>query len=507
VFQWLYRVTFNWSGVADLVPGMRSHLRAVGFMKDRHSRPSTQGSLSTYEENEADGDYSVIFREYFCIAADELADQLDCSLKDIGVLYTGILSTGSMSSDLKVKKGVAGLKNNQSDPETGLVYPTIFGKGQLLFVVRVVDQTESAKLSHAGYRFTNPRNVSEIISKAMRVPHMDVLDTLERLHVYAQPETTLDAAGTYLACFAIRANLKAANRSWEILVPTDNTADLPKVELSSGPLKPWQLARLARLDGFSVAQCLGYLNNTASESQQPQETEFTELLLDQITQLTKQVPEEFFKQAVFSADPVRAPGLGEDRDGSAPQLFAFCIIPDVHVASVKSTAVTYVPLSFFQCIQRVHKHSPDHAILAQRIHREFAAILSSKDVAAFTARQTARTGAHHHGDRRTSRLSIPSISFSKGTSPRDSTTPVAERDSSMDKDSDGRRRSDSSPAPATLTFGGIMVSSDTKVEVHDKDGKVEMTDMGTRAEAGVARESPTFVDDLFRITSARWQRQ
>ena len=55
-------------------------------------------------------------------------------------------------------------------------------------------------------------------------------------------------------------------------------------------------------------------------------------------------------------------------------------------------------------------------------------------------------------------------------------------------------------------FGGIMVSSDTKVEVFDKEGNnIAMEDMGVTAEATVASEAPTYVDELFRLTSARWR--
>jgi hypothetical protein len=503
VFQWLYRVTFNWSGVSELVPGMRSHLRAVGIMKDRSSRPSSSGSLNASEDGEVGGDYSVIFREYFCVAADELAATLDIPLTDLGVLYNGILTTGSNG-----KEGYGRKKMEMVDLESGASYPRMFGRGQLLFVVRSVDKIEAARLKSAGYRFAAVNNVTPIIAQAMRAPHADIVDTMDRLRLYSQPREHLDTvAGTYLACFAIRAAVKAANHSWEILVPTDQPGELPKVALSQGPLLPWQQDRLAKIDGLSISQSITYLNNTASECGIVSEKAFLERLLDQITVLTRQVPEDFFKHAVFCAQPVAAPGLGDDRSGSAPQIYAFCIIPDVHTASVKSTSVTYIPLTFFQCIQRVYKRSPDHAILAQRIHREFGAILSHKDVAAYNTRRVSA-----RNDRRVARLSMPSISFSKTGSPRDSPIPGGDFDSvekaSSEKVSNDTKRSESIVAPPPLAFGGIMVSSDTKVEVHTTDGSTELEDLGSRAEAGVATsEAPTYVDELFRIASSRWQRQ
>jgi hypothetical protein len=500
---------------------MRSHLRAVGIMKDRLSLPSTVDTGSPSDDGDVEGDYSVIFREYFCVAADELAATLDIPLNDLGVLYNGILTTGSYGADFNRKKNVLGRMRRSGDIESGALYPGMFGRGQLLFVVRSVDKIEALRLKSAGYRFANVGNITDILARAMRAPHADIVDTMDRLRLYAQPPTNPGSPGaTYLACFAIRASIKTAHRNWEILVPTKQPSELPMVELGHGPLLPWQLERLSKLDGLSVSQSIGYLNNIASECGINNEKEFTEHLLDQITNLTHQVPEDFFQRAIFCAQPVVAPSLGGERQGLKPQIFAFCIIPDVHGASVKSTAVTYLPLSFFQCIQRVYKRSPDHAILAQRIHREFGAILAHKDVAAFSQNRSSQRLVGL--DRRLSaKISVPG--FSHDRSPRGSsplpgqdfadlpdsklshTTRSSKSSTAIDKDPTDWRRS-LTAAAAPVAFGGIMVSSNTKVEVHTKtNGTVELEDLGTRAEVGVAaNEAPTYVDDLFKIASVRW---
>jgi hypothetical protein len=513
VFQWIYRVTFNWSSVTDLLPGMRNHLRAVGLLRDRgimsrQSRPSTSGTASVADDTNMDCDYSVLFREYFCVAAEELATSLDVPLAKLGVLYNGILTTGNLPNESRKQRRA------RMDLESGQKYPSLFGNGQLLFIVRTVDKLEASRLAADGYRFANPVHVCDIIGRTMKVSDEEVADTVERLRLFSQPKKSLTSSGSYLACFAIRANLKGSDRSWEILVPTDRPYDLPTVELSSGPLKVSQANRLSALDGLSVAECITYLNNISSDDNIVEEKDFVEHLLDQITELTHQVPEEFFGQSVFSCQPVAAPGLGHDRDESPPQLYAFSVIPDVHDSSVKSTVVTYIPLSFFQCIQRVYKNSPDHAILAQRIHREFAAILSHKDVQAYANRNSR---AKKTGQRRTSRLSLPSKSLSN--SPRDTGTPMPGhgRDNSIEQDSatiksdhDGMSLHDDNRR--SLAFGGIMVSSDTKVEVYDKDvgtdgESVEMSNLGVHSSVSIAAEAPTYVDELFRMASTRWRQR
>jgi hypothetical protein len=52
-----------------------------------------------------------------------------------------------------------------------------------------------------------------------------------------------------------------------------------------------------------------------------------------------------------------------------------------------------------------------------------------------------------------------------------------------------------------------MVSSDTTVEVNIKhESTLELQQMGLKTEAGVgANEQPTYVDELFNITSSRWR--
>ena len=88
--------------------------------------------------------------------------------------------------------------------------------------------------------------------------------------------------------------------------------------------------------------------------------------------------------------------------------------------------------------------------------------------------------------------------FSKSGTPR--------RGSVLKSDSASDSHLTSSKEVAPLPFGGIMVSSDTTVEIQAKDSHVELQEMGLRTEAGVgANEQPTYVDELFRITSTKWR--
>lgn len=510
VFQWLFRVTFNWPGVADLIPGMRTHLRTIGATSKDPTRPMTPSTESAFaDDSNSNEDYSIIFREHFCVAASELAGHLETPIQELGVLYNGIMMTGSLAPEFQAKKNLrlpprGGFPH---DVEPGYVLPTMFGSGQLLFLVRTVDKGAALKLMTAGYRFAQPVHVGDIIARSMQVPHHEMLSTISNLQAYSKQNLLpLVEPGhcTYLACYAMRAAVNKANSSWEVLVAQENPFQLPQVELTQDPLKPWQQKILHRLDGLSVNQCLSWLNNKASECSLPDDKEFLELLLDQATALTIGVPEPFFGQAIFSSKAVRLHG---NNNGTPINMYAFCIIPDIHASSLKSkNKLTYVPLSFFKCFQRVYKGSPDHAILTRKIHREFGAILNSKGLQATeysptTSQRDSIASTIPYSATRPKHLQWPFIKSSGSTSTRQSS--ILKPDFASDKGLTEESQALGTGQP----FGGIMVSSDTTVEVSAKQElTMELQEMGLKTEAGIgASEQPTYVDELFQIASQKWR--
>ena len=66
-------------------------------------------------------DYSVLFREMFCIAARRLADSMCLPFENMGILYDRILETGNGTTNRSSALG-------GSAPQ--------FGKGQFLFLVK-----------------------------------------------------------------------------------------------------------------------------------------------------------------------------------------------------------------------------------------------------------------------------------------------------------------------------------------------------------------------------------
>jgi hypothetical protein len=528
--------------MSDLIPAMRGRLQATGRIKERSSRPSTHASISAYE-SDVEEDYSVSFREYFCVAADELAGSLAIPLERLGVLYNGILSTGKISRRFRPRGPFRKL-----DLEQGLNYPTMFGKGQLLFAVRTCDRREAARHMLDGYRFAHGSQVSEIMSKAMIVPRTEVEDIIERLRLYSQPRDPLACGASYLACFVVRACLKRSN-CWEILVPTNQPGTLPNVLLSRDALRPAHIRRMQKLEGLSVDQSVQYLNNIAAEIADEDEKEFVEHLHDQIRALTRQVPEEFFNKATFSAAPVPAPGLGgghySDSDDYNrtmwPAIYAFSVIPDVHAASVKSgpATVTYVPLSFFQVSQRVYPRAPDHAVFARHVRDEFADLLPPREsrgddgllspplpvagsprgslpLRAPSTASVRRFGARLSPRPRLARLVMPDAIELVGVPAqpaRDSLAPtirwsdcapVARGVSpAADQASDGGGRR----ASAVTSEGGGTDAGETVVGESGSEEVTEVSEGDGAAAEEAESDGPTFVDQLFRVASTRWKKR
>ena len=534
VFQWLFRVSHNWTGVADLVPSMLGHLRASGSLK--LASGSTSPDLGLWANHAGDEDYSVIFREHFCVAAAQLADQLSTPLQNLGILHGEVMMTGSQpNSDIRTPRITKnGANVREQDLESGTVVPATFGRGQLLFLVRYVEKPEASKLLSAGYRFANIRQVSDILSRSMQVPQNEPTRAIERIGRQYRPD---DSRGdspqvpTFLSCFALRPGFKPSTGNWDVLVPRDHPSQLPQVQLSPDQLKPWQLQILKRYEGYSVNQCIASLRKKADNDEADcldEESAFMARLLKRIQGLVEQVPEPWFRQAILSTTAIRAHSqrLGEVYAAEA-NIFAFCIIPDVHGSLVKATdKLTYTPYSFFRCRQQVYRNSPDHAILARRIHLEFAPRLAHADISnmlsstrtsrreSLGGRKTLRRSKSSTKSKSKLQKSSPPWPFSRASSSADSRD--AKRVSSIETSSQRdlvptyslSGKDLESSIHSQSPFGGIMVSTDIHTVANDKDdAQLEMMEMGSRAEAGIAElEQPTFVDELFRITSHRWQR-
>jgi hypothetical protein len=475
---------------------MRNHLHSLTPSIRSPPGSKTFSELnSTAESLDISEDYSVIFRELFCVAADELADQINEPLANLGVLYDEIMSTGTLhQSKQKLGLGMLRGKHAPRDAEAGLPLPATFGRGQLLFVVRRANRSEAVRLAAHGFRFADLPNVVEHLARSMQVERSDLTSRIENMRQYSKGDQIMEQ-GVYLGCFGVRACVSGGG--FDVLVRRNAKNRLPTVQLPIAMLEDWHLDFLSQSDGWSVGAYLDWLSGktifTSSKEQN-----FVTQLRRSLETLIAEVGDPLFREALLVAKPAHVPcrGFGEGAMPGRAALIAFRIIFPIHLRAPKDT-LEFTPLSVFRCQQHVYRNAPDHDVFARTIHREFASLIDHRP----KPRQHYRSVGH-----RSSQV-MPHLSPSRNSPEQKQWwSPLAGLE----------RRPNGTPPPAKIDedsgsvvdnpLSGIMVSQEVSVDVreaHDGDSQVEMEVMGRARNSGCATtemEDPdTFVDHLFAM--------
>ncbi|KAI9761140.1 MAG: hypothetical protein M4579_001187 [Chaenotheca gracillima] len=478
VFHWIFRVSRNWVGVLDLIPSMRRHLQAFAIIKN--SRPGSKDSYagSSSEDNKHyPGDYSVVFRELFCVAASELAEQVNEPLENLGVLYDEILSTGHTRGFLKAR-------HDNVDLEQGAPAPMIFGRGQLLFAVRQTNKLESARLQASGFRFASIQNVLDILARSMQVGREELSNHLQNMRAYASEEQITDP-GVYLGCFAIRANVSGG---FEVLAQSKAKSQLPSTKLPMSGLEDWHRSVLDQLDGCSASTCMNALQAQMSSTDIKLQS-FTTQLYNAILTLSDQLSGIHFMDSLLIAKPVSVPCRSVNVAGEPGEAFliAFQMIVSIQTRT-PSSQFEFSPLRFFRTQQYVSKDARDHHLFARKIRQEFAPVLNRVP--------------HQSVSQRVSSKDVPRMLRSKGTPGKSwfGRSNAAERQSSVvNPDNSSEKHLVDSHG-----LGGILVSQEISVDVRElaqEESDVELQDMATTIGIDTAEieDSPTYVDQLFAV--------
>lgn len=470
---------------------MREHLKTTGYIQSTTSPNTASSSRRSSLSTDEDSSYSATFRELFCVTAHELARSLDTTLQNLGSLYEDVLTTGTLLNRKIFHTGqgkptivAADVATATKDIEAGFASPILFGKGQLLVLTRRVDTTEANRLQNLGYRFANMEHVGEYLARSLQIPRDDLEDLIRRMHSFTEREAAVPASGAYLASFLIQPS--PGMKGLDVIVPRSTPDRLPMVKLSSTELTSRQLKILATFNGLSLDDCLARIQKrpeTISE-----EEIFLEKFRNRILDLCRDCPETALHRATFSARQLDIThGMAGQKEASLATVFAFCGIKEIYIQSLQSLTLKTIPLSFFQAYLRSYPGCPDHAILAQKNHKEFSSL---KRVPSMTKLSTGRSSKWP--SRQRSKPIVPPSDMSW------------QADSSSEK---GLVHVTQSPVTETVAhpWGGIMVTS-TQDMIFDetvKDGaNMEMRELGVKAEAGVAdTERQTLADRLMSITT------
>ena len=479
---------------------MRAHLRGVPQDDDAY-RTSTRASTQ-YDVLDETVDYSIIFRELFCLAAAELAEQLNEPIEKLGVLYDRIVKTGTVSkSEPKERMKVLSSASYQ-DVELGCVQPPIvFGRGQMLFLSREVSPRDQAKLQAQGYRFAPTQHVVEIIARSMQIDTASFIPRVECMRKFCHSEP-LNESGVHVGCFGIRAGLHGG---FDLLVRSDARCQLPSIRLPYLKLNPSHLDYLQQLHGLTVSSCLQQLRYSPA-GQNAEQQDFASHLHEAIIALSERLApvsgvESFFQDARFICTPVSIPcqwhGPTDVRypGPDSATLFTFKLIFPIH-SRAPNNRLEFTPLSFFRTQQQSFRGTLDLEVFARSVHREFSSILEGNRATTANPRTEKRFRATLRSKHSDGKLSFWSGLQGSSTPSEKSLMGLANR-------------------PA---YGGIMVSQTVTVDIQDAElketgsldtgngmvGKGIAEGMDEHRPLLCARvealreegENPTFVDDL-----------
>ena len=476
---------------------MRSNLRDTKPIKDPRYRYKAESI-----ERSA-GDNSAFFKKLFCVTAKDLADMVQLPLEDIGVLDGTIVNTGTLSkaTGSKLLHSLRTKKGDLDSAEKGRL-PMIFGRGQLLFLVRKASRSQASRLQSSGYRFATFSNVIELLARSLEVTREELLPQLIHMRDQSGHERLLEP-GVHLGCFALRPIFQ---RGFEVLVLKDFRNMLPTSLLTKSKLEQWQVEVLQSMDNWTVAKCCERLRG-GSLFADPKQQEFSRQLLESLTDLAGRVDNAFFENARLVATPFRVPCDAQTRDSPPQEAFmvTFRVITDMYQPSSLNDRYEFASLRFFLCQQHAYRDCADNAIFARRIRKEFAAmalIYEESDRASLTC---PHPSYHPASDPprgvRQSRTPSPS-QHRRWTSRLRTNGNMVNDDNSSEKN-----LVNASPTGGTGLVGAIHVANEIDVDVREitrssQSADMEMHSLGFYAEAGVGDvEGDSFADELAALTT------
>ncbi|KAG9997223.1 hypothetical protein KCU78_g17053, partial [Aureobasidium melanogenum] len=259
VWFWIWKVSSDWNSVADLIPRMRVHLQRTNVNTGYNTAASSRSSI--YDE-ESYHDSTVLFREGYCVAAADLAAQLQVPLVD--------------------------------------------GLGQLLFYTRRLSPHEIDHYTAAGFRFAPLNRVEGAIANTMQIPIGLLAIQMQRVQDFAY-RTSVPCPpkqGTFFVCLAALARVRD---SFRVLVPMDRQDEMPDVQVSPYHMNSQQLSWLKRYNNWPAERFIWHIKlkeQNWSTLEDDEEKAFLIMLRTALGSLVTKIGERWFMDLVFCAEPI-----------------------------------------------------------------------------------------------------------------------------------------------------------------------------------------------------------
>lgn len=489
--------------MADHIHGVRTHLRAASTFRQRSSNlVSSTNDSSPFSLGDGIDDFSLLFKELFCVAAQDLANLVQQPLEGLGILFDGIMETGTLRQPTlgifsdpgtRLERGV---RNDVRENDRSTI-----GRGQLLFTVRRLTREEASDMQASGFRFAFLSDICHTLAHSMEISNDEITSYVDKLWRYSEKESSLER-GVYLTCFALRPLFQ---RGFDVLVCRDSKNLLPTTELQANELEEWQFDFLKRFDNCTIATCCTRLRNRSTCSGM-RELQFASRLYDGIMGLAAQLEEPYFQEARLVASPFKAPShlQGESYSMDSASLIVFRIIIDAHEQSILNARYEYSSSRLFLSQQHALKGSPDRESFGRIIHREFSGLM-----------QNVGSSGSQRAIRRTKTLPYLHIDFSRPppslSSPSRWSMPVVSNDSTGIAANSPVIASDSSPESPREDLCGVLMKEVTNIVSNNEDTPaeaIEMVGLGERTIASPAIvEEDTFAEKLLAFTMDERRRQ
>ncbi|KAH0194114.1 hypothetical protein KCV03_g600, partial [Aureobasidium melanogenum] len=484
VWFWIWKVSSDWNSVADLIPRMRVHLQRTNVNTGYNTAASSRSSI--YDE-ESYHDSTVLFREGYCVAAADLAAQLQVPLVDgLGPLYDQVLGTGLLTA---YQHGLKALDNGATQQLT------IFEKGQLLFYTRRLSPHEIDHYTAAGFRFAPLNRVEGAIANTMQIPIGLLAIQMQRVQDFAY-RTSVPCPpkqGTFFVCLAALARVRD---SFRVLVPMDRQDELPDVQVSPYHMNSQQLSWLKRYNNWPAERFIWHIKlkeQNWSTLEDDEEKAFLIMLRTALGSLVTKIGERWFTDLVFCAEPItiRYGANKAQRDGMT-MVFGFTRLMDIHQPARKLPAgLTLASWDLVRMRQHYYRGCNDQGRMRREVQEEFGPLLAKHEEA-----------IRSEGQR------VKSHKLDRTRSPCSDDSGVLKEDYWLEgRHADVRRGSIDSIVGHPHSWGGILATTDTVIEGVSKS-TIELRNLTPQVTAGasamvIAKEPKTFVDCLYEQAKSR----
>ncbi|CAI7623754.1 unnamed protein product [Penicillium glandicola] len=465
-FLWAFRATQNWAVVKDLVPFMRNRLDSEESAIEKHM---LSRGVFMDKDTELQTDFDTLFKQLFCVTAQELSNELSLPLQDLGTLYDDVLSTAIPISRISRAMGRSSLRT---------------GKGQVMFTVRQLQKHEAARLGSQGFRFATIEHVTGMLSRRIHVPEANLTEYLRDMRDYANSNRGFDE-GVHLISFVMRPTV---HDHFEILTAKGAGNPLPSATLPMKQLQVHHLELISHMEGFSMDACMRYLQSAAAAKAFPNLADFRAHLTKSIISLSNTIPEDLRAAAQLSSRPLTAPCRTRPSDPETTMqnnctLLTFCVVGTLDT-QISNPDYTFTPFRLFRVQQQINEALTDNDDFARELGQE----LFCTDVrSGSTASETDLAS--------TAKMAILRLWSSRKSTPTSNSSSAT------------RYSQESFGEPVATALRDITVRQEVRVDytnLHEnsKHNNLSNRDLKVIVTGGVETAPTTYVDELYSLCYA-----